>query len=161
MNGKDFNFEEFEKEAIKQIKSGKKLEGRDGVLAPLLQRLLNASLNGELDAHIIEKPLGNRKNGKGKKKVKTSFGEIELESPRDRNDSEAAHKFVINYKDKAIYIKPEINTLSFSAHMFGENRVIWIDWHYRNDIGNIHLKAFQYFFPVLHEYNTDIEFSTR
>lgn len=87
MNGKDFNFEEFEKEAIEQIKSGKKLEGRDGVLAPLLQRLLNASLNGELDAHISERPLGNRKNGKGKKKVKTSFGEIELESPRDRNGS--------------------------------------------------------------------------
>ena len=39
MKEQDFYFEKFEKEAIKQIKSGKKLEGKDGVLAPLLQRL--------------------------------------------------------------------------------------------------------------------------
>lgn len=81
--------------------------------------------------------------------------------PKNHNGSEAAHRFIINYKDKAIYIKPEINTLSFSAHMSGENRVLWIDWHYRNDIGNIHLEAFQHFFPVLHEYSIDIEFLTR
>ncbi len=53
-------------------------------MAPLLQRLLNASIHGELDAHIEESPPGNRRNGKGKKRVKTSFGEIEIDSPRDR-----------------------------------------------------------------------------
>ena len=87
MEDQEFNFEEFEKKAIEQIKSGKKLEGKDGVLAPLLQRLLNASLHGELDAHIKESPPGNRRNGRGKKKVKTSFGEIEIDSPRDRDSS--------------------------------------------------------------------------
>jgi putative transposase len=87
MKREDFNFKEFEQSAIKQIKEGKKLEGKDGVLAPLLQRLLNASLQGELDSHIEESPLGNRRNGKGRKKLKTSFGEIEINSPRDRNSS--------------------------------------------------------------------------
>lgn len=78
-----------------------------------------------------------------------------------KSGSEAGHRFVINYKDKIIYIKPEFNTLSFSAHMSGEYRVIWIEWHYKNDIGNIHLKAFQHFFPVIQEYSKDIEFLTR
>jgi transposase-like protein len=87
MEEQDFNFKEFEKEAIQQIKAGKKLEGKNGVLAPLLQRLLNASIHGELDAHLEESPKGNRRNGNGKKRVKTSFGEIEVDSPRDRNSS--------------------------------------------------------------------------
>ena len=91
MEDQDFNFKEFEKRAIEQIKSGKSLEGKDGVLAPLLQRLLNASLHGELDAHIEDSPPGNRRNGRGKKKVKTSFGEIEIDSPRDRDSSFDPH----------------------------------------------------------------------
>lgn len=87
MDGKDFNYKEFEKEALEGLKSGKKLEGKNGVLAPLLQRLLNASLNGELDAHLKESNRPNRRNGRGKKKVKTGFGTIELTPPRDRNGS--------------------------------------------------------------------------
>jgi len=87
MDGKDFDYEEFEKEALEGLKSGKKLEGKDGVLAPLLQRILNASLNGELDAHLKESPKSNRRNGRGKKKVKTGFGTIDIEPPRDRNSS--------------------------------------------------------------------------
>lgn len=87
MKEDDFNFEEFEKNAISQIKSGNKLEGKDGILAPLLQRLINASLQGELDVHMKEAEVGNRRNGKGKKTVKTSFGEIEVDSPRDRDSS--------------------------------------------------------------------------
>lgn len=88
MENESFNYIDFEKQAIEDLKSGKQLEGKDGILAPLLQRLLNASLDGELDAHLKEtsrKP--NRRNGKGSKKVKTSFGEIEIETPRDRDSS--------------------------------------------------------------------------
>jgi len=87
MDEKGFNYKEFEKEALEGLKSGKKLEGKDGVLAPLLQRLLNASLNGELDAHLKESPKPNRRNGRGKKKIKTGFGTIDIEPPRDRNSS--------------------------------------------------------------------------
>ncbi|GET24184.1 IS256 family transposase [Prolixibacter sp. NT017] len=87
MEEQKFDYEAFEKEAIEQLKKGKKLEGKGGVLAPLLQRLLNASLHGELDAHLQEGETQNRRNGKGTKKVKTSFGEIEIDSPRDRESS--------------------------------------------------------------------------
>ena len=51
----DFDYAAFEAEALKQLQSGGKLEGRDGVLAPLLKRLLEASLSGELDSTYLKK----------------------------------------------------------------------------------------------------------
>jgi len=82
------DFKAFEEEAIKSIREGKPLEGKDGVLAPLIKRWLEAGLNGEAQGHVIEtKPAGNRRNGKGSKRVKTSFGLVEIETPRDRNGS--------------------------------------------------------------------------
>lgn len=87
MKTEEFDFTSFEKEAIEKLQKGEPLEGRNGVLAPLLKRLLNASLEGELDGHLQESKERNRKNGKGSKRLKTSFGEIEIDSPRDRNSS--------------------------------------------------------------------------
>ena len=84
----DFDYAAFEAEALKQLQSGGKLEGRDGVLAPLLKRLLEASLSGELDSHLSEeksKGNSNRRNGRTRKPVKTSFGPIEVEQSRDRS----------------------------------------------------------------------------
>lgn len=81
--------EELEKlfeEALEALKKGKKLEGVDGAITPLIKRLIEASLDGEMEAHLQEsRP--NRRNGRGKKKVKTSFGDVELETPRDRDSS--------------------------------------------------------------------------
>jgi putative transposase len=82
-----FNFKQFEEEAIGQLRSGKPLEGKDGVLAPLIKRLVEASLNGELDAHLNSEDSPNRRNGKMSKRVKTGFGTVEINTPRDRNGS--------------------------------------------------------------------------
>lgn len=82
-----FNYKEFEEEALKQLKSGKRLEGVDGILAPLIKRLVEASLEGELDAHLTDDKESNRRNGKQRKKVKTGFGSIDITTPRDRNSS--------------------------------------------------------------------------
>ncbi|WP_282039193.1 transposase [Saccharicrinis aurantiacus] len=87
MEREDFDFKNFEKEAIKKLQVGEPLEGADGVLAPLLKRLFNASLEGELDAHLKTGKEKNRKNGKGSKKLKTSFGEVEIDKPRGRNST--------------------------------------------------------------------------
>jgi len=87
MEREDFDFKNFEEEAIKKLQDGEPLEGAGGVLAPLLKRLLNASLEGELDAHLKTGKEKNRKNGKGSKKLKTSFGEVEIDTPRDRNST--------------------------------------------------------------------------
>lgn len=78
--------EELFEDALAALKSGKTLEGKDGALTPLIKRLIEASLEGELDAHLGEsRP--NRRNGKSKKKVKTSHGEVEISTPRDRDST--------------------------------------------------------------------------
>lgn len=89
MSKKDKAKEELEKlfeEALESLKQGKKLEGADGAVTPLIKKLLEASMEGEMDAHLHEsRP--NRRNGKGKKTVKTSFGDVGLSTPRDREGS--------------------------------------------------------------------------
>lgn len=80
-----FDYSLFEREAIEGLRSGKRLEGKDGVLAPLLKRLLEAGLQGELNAHLAEDIEPNRRNGKMSKGVKTSFGKVVIDTPRDRN----------------------------------------------------------------------------
>ena len=85
--GKEFDYGRFEEEALKKLKSGKALEGKDGVLAPLIKRLVEAGLEGELDAHLEADRTKNRRNGRMSKGVKTGFGPVEIETPRDRNAS--------------------------------------------------------------------------
>lgn len=79
-----FDFKKFEVEAIEQLRSGKKLEGKDGILAPLIKQLVEASLNGEMNAHLTGAKRINRRNGKAGKQVKTAFGSVEINTPRDR-----------------------------------------------------------------------------
>ena len=73
-------------DALASLKSGKPLEGQDGAVRPLIKRLIEASLEGEMDNHLSEcRP--NRRNGKGQKQIKTSVGAISIETPRDREGS--------------------------------------------------------------------------
>ena len=74
----DFN------EALKAIQSGQGISGKDGVLAPLVKQLTEAALDAELESHIADDVLPNRKNGKSSKTLKTSEGRIDLNTPRDR-----------------------------------------------------------------------------
>lgn len=87
MKEEKFNYEMFEREAIEGLRSGKKLEGKDGVLGPLLKRILEAGMQGELQAHLNGDVTANRRNGKMSKGVKTSFGKVVIETPRDRNST--------------------------------------------------------------------------
>jgi|ERR1035438_7248360 transposase-like protein len=80
-----FDYNSFEAEALKSLKEGKDLGGKDGILAPLIKRLVEASLEGEINDHLKEKQPGNRRNGKMGKQVKTSFGPVIIETPRDRD----------------------------------------------------------------------------
>lgn len=49
----------FEKEAIEKLKNGKDLGGKDGVLGPMLKRLLEAAMEGEVDAHLSQEDTPN------------------------------------------------------------------------------------------------------
>jgi hypothetical protein len=73
----EFDFESIKNKAIEQLKAGKPLLGKDGAFAPLLESILNAALEGEMDAHLTEeeRQKGNRRNGKMQKQVQTPLGE--------------------------------------------------------------------------------------
>lgn len=79
----DFDFNK----ALEQLKSGKGLTGKDGVLTPLIKQLTEAALKAELEQHLDSDPSPNRKNGISKKTVKSPTGQFELETPRDRAGS--------------------------------------------------------------------------
>lgn len=82
-----FDYANFERDAIEALKNGRELGGKDGVLAPMLKRLLEAAMEGEMDAHLKDTDTPNRRNGRMGKKVKTGFGNIDVNTPRDRNGS--------------------------------------------------------------------------
>ena len=68
--------------------------GENGLLKQLTKALLERALQAELTEHVgyekhdpAGKHSGNSRNGATKKNLKGDFGEIELETPRDRNGS--------------------------------------------------------------------------
>ena len=80
-----FDFDEM----VKEFRNGKKLTGKDGLLAPLIKQLVESALEAEIESHIANDALAgkkNRRNGYNKKTIKgCAEGSFELETPRDRN----------------------------------------------------------------------------
>jgi len=79
----------FNDDFFKQFKSGKELTD---FLTQLQKRGIEKMLEGELDGHLgyskhEQTEASNARNGYGKKKIKTSFGESEIRVPRDRDAS--------------------------------------------------------------------------
>jgi hypothetical protein len=67
---------DFEKKALDQFKSGKSLFGRDGAFAPMMKSFIEKALEAEMEEHLSEdeREEGNKRNGKGRKTVKSSAG---------------------------------------------------------------------------------------
>lgn len=89
MEREEFNLEEIEKNAIEQFKTGKSLFGSDGAFAPLLKRFIEKALEAEMEGHLddVERSQGNKRNGKGKKTVKSAHGSFDIATPQDRQSS--------------------------------------------------------------------------
>ncbi len=82
----DVELTAFEKEAVKGLYSGKQLIGEGGILTAMIERIVQASLKGEVQAHLAqEEEVGNRRNGYTHKKLRTSVGPVEVSTPRDRS----------------------------------------------------------------------------
>ena len=76
-----------EKKALNQLLSGKSLFGKYGAFAPMLRGFIEKALEAEMAVHLCENPEKNKRNGKGKKTLKTNIGNIEISTPADRNSS--------------------------------------------------------------------------
>ena len=81
-------------ELLVNYKKPEDIIGDNGLLKRLTKALLERALSAELTEHVgydKHDPAGynsgNSRNGSSKKKLKGEFGEIELETPRDRNGS--------------------------------------------------------------------------
>jgi len=79
---------------LKDYQKPEQIIGEGGLLKQLTKALLERALEAELTTHLgYEKNdpagygSGNSRNGKGRKTLKGDFGEMELETPRDRNGS--------------------------------------------------------------------------
>ena len=70
--------------AIKALRDGKDLSGREGILTPLIKQLTEAAMNAELDDPLASDIMPNRRNGSTSKTMKSPVGEFELNTPRDR-----------------------------------------------------------------------------
>ena len=77
---------------LKSYKKPEDLLGEKGLFKELQKALLEAVLEGEITHHVgYEKHdpegnnSGNSRNGFGKKTLKSEFGEVDIEIPRDRN----------------------------------------------------------------------------
>jgi len=73
--------------AIKNLREGKDLTGKEGILTPLIKQLTEAAMQAELENHLAEDDAPNRKNGSTAKTVKSPVGSFELHTPRDRAGS--------------------------------------------------------------------------
>jgi putative transposase len=75
--------------ALTQLRSGKSLTGEGGVFAPIVKEFLESALSAEIESHLDEeeRSYGNKRNGRSSKTLKTSSGEITIETPQDRHSS--------------------------------------------------------------------------
>lgn len=73
--------------ALKALREGRNLTGKDGILTPLIKQLTEAAMQAELDEHLASETQSNRKNGSTSKTIKSPVGSFELNTPRDRAGS--------------------------------------------------------------------------
>jgi putative transposase len=59
--------------ALEQLRSGKSLTGEGGVFAPIIKEFLESALSAEDHLSEEERSSGNKRNGKGTKKIKNKF----------------------------------------------------------------------------------------
>jgi transposase-like protein len=74
-------------EVMNRLYQGDPIVGDGGIFTDLLQALVNAALEGEMDYHLNESKLANkenRRNGHTHKTVKSRVGPLDVHTPRDR-----------------------------------------------------------------------------
>lgn len=85
---KNFNLDE----ELKNCKSINDITGKNGLVQKLIKGMIEKLLEEEMKEHLgyekhssMGNNSGNNRNGKNSKKIKSSFGYVNLDVPRDRN----------------------------------------------------------------------------
>ncbi len=74
------DYKELEANILLSIREGRPLTGRDGAFTPLIKKLLEASLEGEIENHLLaESEENNRRNGRNGKTLRTSAHSLLLD----------------------------------------------------------------------------------
>lgn len=102
--------ETLKEKALRQFKNGEPLFGKKGAFAPILKEFLEEALEAEMEGYLADegREAGNKRNGKGRKTVKTSHGEVDIETPQDRHSSfepqiiEKRHRILADNLEKQI-----------------------------------------------------------
>jgi putative transposase len=82
----DFNYDEFKKQTVMEMNTGKTISDLEDILKPLISDVIQASLQGELDSHLNSEN-NNRRNGSIPKSVRMKSGTYDIKTPRDRNST--------------------------------------------------------------------------
>ncbi len=82
---------ELKEKALKQFLSGESLTGKDGAFAPMLKEFMEEALEAEMSSHLSDQEkgfqAGNKRNGKGKKTLKSNHGDVTINTPQDRDST--------------------------------------------------------------------------
>ena len=82
-------------EVLRRLYNNDSLLGEGGIFTDMLQSMINAALDGEMDYTLDSEPdtvSKNKRNGYTSKKVRSSAGTLDIRPPRDRD---GVHKPVI------------------------------------------------------------------
>ena len=103
--------------SLEDLRSGKPLSGKDGILTPLVKKLTEAALEAELEHHLNNnsEEENNRRNSKSSKLMKSTSGTFELNVPRERNGT-FEPKFVKKYQNT---LSDEIESKIISMYGLG------------------------------------------
>lgn len=76
-------------QVLSRLYKGEPILGEGGIFTEMLQSMVNAALEGELDEKLNQRSFGdtNRRNGHTKKTVRSQAGPLSIKTPRDRSGS--------------------------------------------------------------------------
>jgi transposase-like protein len=115
--------------ALKALREGADLGGKDGILTPLIKQLTEAAMQAELDSHLQSESGPNRKNGTSSKTMKTANGSFELEAPRDRAGSFEPQLFKKHHTHFTVELERKVISLFALGNSYQGIRDLIIDMY--------------------------------
>lgn len=107
-----FDFETYRKQVVQGLIKGQPLTGEGGLLKPLIARFVEDALDAEMDQHLLEEQVlerKNKRNGTLTKQIHTSIGEVPIEYSRDRLGSfepvtvkKRSHNLAAGFEDQIL-----------------------------------------------------------